>query len=42
MIGLLKHITERREEGAPAKGSLALEGAGMHIFMQFGRQVTLR
>ena len=40
-FGLLSHAEKRRRE-APAKGSLALKGAGVHVFMRFGRQVTLR
>ena len=39
-FGLLSHAEKRRRE-APAKGSLALKGAGAHVFMRFRRQVTL-
>ena len=40
-IWALKHTEKRGGGGAPAKSSLALEGAGARIFMQFRRQVTL-
>ncbi len=39
-FGLLSHAEKRRRE-APAKGSLALKGAGACVFMHFGRQVML-
>ncbi len=41
-VWALKHTKKRGGGGAPVKGSLALKGAGVHVFMQFGRQVTLR
>jgi hypothetical protein len=40
-FGSLKHAEENRGGGALEKGSLALEGAGVHVFMQFKTQSTL-
>ncbi len=40
-IWALKHAKKRGGGRAPVKGSLALKGAGVHVFMCFGRQVML-